>query len=366
MIEAIQSFFALKWTQEPLLRPLPPHIVRNYVQTPNGNLELLSSKPDVKSAGLSSRKQPIFFVHGGEGSGSVWFEWMEHLSTSYNATTYAYSLRCHGASYSVPYWKMVWGTSLDDLASDLVACIQDVREREGQDPIIVAHSSGGGLSQYVLSKSLVKARGLVLVGAVPHWGNMSVYFSWFRRIDPWFSLRSLCHLFHPNSPLNTPRLVHNAFFGPQYPRSRVPEFMRWMSNYEAMFWPFGMAGRGWGIENRSWLATTDILSNIVQWNGSQKILVMIGTDDKMMGGTETRMVREYCSGIQQMQVEKRIDADYDSTKPSIKIVRDKYVNESDYPGVRLVEVKGAGHHTQNDMQWEEAAEALRRFSEQLD
>lgn len=85
-----------------------------------------------------------------------------------------------------------------------------------------------------------------------------------------------------------------------------------------------------------------------------------------MGGTETRMVRDYCLGIQLLQDEKRIDADYGLLKPSGKIVIDKYISESDYPGVRLVEVKGAGHHTQNDVQWEESAEALRRFSEQVD
>ena len=44
---------------------------------------------------------------------------------------------------------------------------------------------------------------------------------------------------------------------------------------------------------------------------------------------------------------------------------DHYVTEEWQGRVRLVQVKNAGHHTQNDVQWEEAAEALRRLAEQV-
>jgi pimeloyl-ACP methyl ester carboxylesterase len=98
---------------------------------------------------------------------------MTHLSETYGAHTYAYSLRNHGTSFPVPYLRMVWGTSFDELASDLVAAIKEAQQREGQELIFVAHSSGGGLAQYVLSKGLAKARALALVGAVPHFGNVS-------------------------------------------------------------------------------------------------------------------------------------------------------------------------------------------------
>lgn len=363
-MEAIRSLSTLQWAQEPKFHPLPANITREFVKTPGGPIELLMSDSAVKDS--DTRKPPICFAHGGEGHACVWLEWMEYLSTCYNGRTYAYSLRCHGASYVVPYWKMVWQTSLDDLASDLVASLEEVRLREGQDPILVAHSSGGGLSQYILSKGQAKARAIALIGSVPHWGNVSVYFNWFRRIDPWFCVRNILHLYHPNSPLSSPRLVHNAFFGPRYPISRVPEFMKWMSNYEAMWWPFGMAGRGWGIEHRTWLDTKDIVSNIVDWsNFSDKVMVMIGTEDKMMRGTEGRMVEEYREGIEKMRQDGTIEIDPSPNQTPDNVQVDDIISEARHGGVRLVKVQDAGHHTQNDVQWREAAEALRSFADQV-
>ena len=153
-----------------MFHPTPSNFTCTFVKTQAGDIELLiaePSRPDREAA-------PIFFVHGGNGHASVWLEWMTHLSETYGARTYAYSLRNHGASFPVPYFRMVWRTSLDELASDLTSAIDEATTREGKEPIVVAHSSGGGLAQYVLSKSLVKARALVLVGAVPHFGNVHV------------------------------------------------------------------------------------------------------------------------------------------------------------------------------------------------
>jgi pimeloyl-ACP methyl ester carboxylesterase len=362
MLDALISYFTLRWTQQPRFHPLPPNITRDFVHTPAGDIELLTAEP----RNASKTATPVFFVHGGNGHAAVWLEWMTHLSETYGARTYAYSLRNHGASFAVPYFKMVWRTSLDDLAGDVVAAIKEAQKREGQDMIVVGHSSGGGLSQYVLAKGMVKARGLALVGAVPHFGNFQVYMNWFSRIDPWFTLRNACHFFHPNSALNTDKLVYNAFFGSEYPMSRVGEFRRWMANYECMWWPFGMSGRGWSINNKVWLDAKDILRNLVGWEGARdKVMVMIGGEDRMMGGTEGRMCKEYREGIEELQKEKKLDTDIDCDAKVDSEVMDQYVTEERQGGVRLVEVKKAGHHTQNDMQWKEAAEAIRRFAEQV-
>lgn len=92
---------------------------------------------------------------------------------------YSYSARNHGASYSVPYLRMVYGTSLDDVADDLVACVQAARELEGgAGPVLVGHSSGGGLVQYVLANGRIRGRALCLLDAVPHYGNF------VRRLPP--------------------------------------------------------------------------------------------------------------------------------------------------------------------------------------
>ena len=168
MLDYLKSYWTLRWTQQPQYHPLPPNITRSFVKTPAGDIELLTAEPVTRDPSAA----PIFFVHGGNGHASVWLEWMTHLSETYGARTYAYSVRNHGASFAVPYLRMVWFTSLDDLADDLTASIKEATAREGQEPLVVAHSSGGGLSQYIISNGRVKVRGLSLVGAVPHFGNV--------------------------------------------------------------------------------------------------------------------------------------------------------------------------------------------------
>jgi pimeloyl-ACP methyl ester carboxylesterase len=176
MLDYLKSYWTLRWTQQRQYYPLPSNITRSFVKTPAGDIELLTAEP----AKINPEAAPIFFVHGGNGHASVWLEWMMHLSQTYGARTYAYSLRNHGASFSVSYLRMVWFTSLDDLADDLTASIQAATEKEGRAPIVVAHSSGGGLAQYIISKGRVQVRALSLVGAVPHFGNVSSTRSTFR------------------------------------------------------------------------------------------------------------------------------------------------------------------------------------------
>ena len=94
---------------------------------------------------------------------------------------------------------MVYGTTKGDLVGDVVEGIKwaadrererrkvwegerrnadNVEERENREVemILVGHSSGGGLAQYILSAGLldglgVKIKGLVLMGAVPGFGS---------------------------------------------------------------------------------------------------------------------------------------------------------------------------------------------------
>lgn len=178
-------------------------------------------------------------------------------------------------------------------------------------------------------------------------------------------IRNFAHFCHPNSGLNNDKLVRNAFFGPEYLVEKVPEFRRWMSNYECMWWPYSMGGRGFGITSRVWLTPADILRNVTHWSGHEdKVMVMIGTEDVMMGGTEGRMVSEFQDAIQGLQQEKKIELAVQLEKKTVQKM-DQYVAEERQGGVRLVEVKNAGHHIQNDAQWREACDSLRRFAEQI-
>lgn len=174
MFDAICSLFTLRWRQQPQLRPLPQHIARTLVPSAGGNLELLSCSP----LDPDPQAPPILFLHGGYGSAGVWLEWMTYLhEAGYRGTTYAYSVRNHGASYSVPYFRMVYRTQFNEVADDFRTCLNFALKTQrangcSEDVVLVGHSSGGGIAQYALSKGLVRCRALCLVDAIPHFGAL--------------------------------------------------------------------------------------------------------------------------------------------------------------------------------------------------
>ena len=91
---------------------------------------------------------------------------------NYNGTTYAVSTRGHGASLIPGFWQMWALATKDVLAADVVAAIKEIERREGGESIVlVGHSSGGGLSQLILSKGLAKVQGLALTAAIPNFGS---------------------------------------------------------------------------------------------------------------------------------------------------------------------------------------------------
>lgn len=159
--------FAMHWRipkGEPSAPPAP--LLRTLIPSPGGNLELLSAQP-----AKPSNKTPVFFAHGGCGAASVWVEWMTYLSREHNIPCYAVSARGHGASYHPGFIQMVYLTTKRMIADDFVTGIKYVQEKEGKEVVLVGHSSGGGLSQFVLGEGDVKVKGLVLAGAIPAFGS---------------------------------------------------------------------------------------------------------------------------------------------------------------------------------------------------
>ncbi|CCC05271.1 unnamed protein product [Sordaria macrospora k-hell] len=245
------------------LPTLPSGISRSFIPTALGDLEIVHTSP-------SQQSQPaLFFIHGGMGSASVWLEYLSFFSAALQEQQipcYAVSMRGHGGSWYPSYLRMVYGTTKGDLAGDVVEGIKwaadrererrkvwegerrnadNVEERENREVemILVGHSSGGGLAQYILSAGLldglgVKIKGLVLMGAVPGFGSLPVYLNWFR-LDPLFTLRMILHGWHPNSPLSHPSLVRRIFFSDQLPESYLLRFMSFMNRYESFLWPLG-------------------------------------------------------------------------------------------------------------------------------
>lgn len=198
------------------LPPLPPGMSRSFIPTPHGDLEILHTT-------FSSQQPALFFIHGGMGSASVWLEYLSFFSEQQqqDIPCYAISMRGHGGSWYPSYLRMVYGTTKGDLTGDVVSGIRwavdrereqrkqqqlgrgvikgqqgrqgkkgrggeegdDIegkKEEEEVEMVLIGHSSGGGLAQYILSAGLlgglsVKVKGLVLMGAVPGFGSYVFY-----------------------------------------------------------------------------------------------------------------------------------------------------------------------------------------------
>lgn len=114
--------------------------------------------------------------------------------------------------------------------------------------------------------------------------SIPIYLTWFR-LDPLFALRLLLHLGHPNSPLSHPSLVRLIFFSNDLlPDSYLSRFMSFMSRYESLLWPLGMA--------RSFADSEKVLLRISGWGETTKqeqeqgkeerVLVIAGERDKIM------------------------------------------------------------------------------------
>ncbi|KFA60869.1 hypothetical protein S40285_04828 [Stachybotrys chlorohalonatus IBT 40285] len=302
-------------------RPPPEGLERHWVETPDGRIEVLAAVPTKPSGG-----PPLVFVHGGMGCAWVWGDYMRYCASKHGITCYAVSLRGHGESWHPSYLKLVFGTTRRMLADDLVASIRWVQDREGGEVVLVGHSSGGGLSQDILSQGDVSVKGLALLGAVPAFGSMGVYRNW-ARLDPWFSLRMLLHGWHPNSPLSHPVLVRRAFFSNDVSDAYLSEFQGRLSRYESFWWALSMM--------RAFADPARTLAHI-DGGSASKMLIMTGSEDKIVTPTVAEQLaafyREAAAGRE---------------------------------AVEVLLVPTAGHHLQNDLNWEDGAIKLVGFYKQL-
>jgi pimeloyl-ACP methyl ester carboxylesterase len=147
---------------------LPSNATRHFVQTSEGQLEILAVEPPPTQ---QRRGQALFFLHGMFGSASVWLPYAIYLS-QLGYPCYAISLRGHGASW-VPGIVKLWWTTKAAFARDIVAGMEWVKAQEMRKQgsgtasiVLVGHSMGGGFVQYALSKELVTVTGLILCGPV--------------------------------------------------------------------------------------------------------------------------------------------------------------------------------------------------------
>jgi pimeloyl-ACP methyl ester carboxylesterase len=164
-------------TAVPANPPLPAGITRSYITTPSGHIELLSPYPGTSS---TTKKPALLFQHGGFGNAQVWIPFMQYFS-SHGYPCHAISLRGHGQSWNPGYLRMVFWTSADQFAEDVVAGIKSV-ERLGPggkgdggegvgEVVLVGHSNGGGLVQMVCDRGLAEVGAVVLLSGTPNFGQ---------------------------------------------------------------------------------------------------------------------------------------------------------------------------------------------------
>lgn len=370
MFTSLQAIYNLQWTPQRKFHPLPSHVERTYVPTPLGDLELLVSQPQTAIATCP----PLILAHGGFGHAAVWLEWINFFHKHYGGPVYAYSARGHGASYPISYFKMVWGVTLDDVASDWATIINHVKHNlaHGADPVLIGHSAGGALTQYVLLNRMATTAGLCLVGSVPHFGGFDAMWNWLKA-DPWLFLRTFCSGGHPTSPLSYPALVHTAFFGPKFPVGKddhwqkVKDFMKWMPPYESMNWSMSINGDFWRwLRGRNeWLDVSKILPSITGWQRpGDRVCIMVGSHDRLMDlNMATRQLTDYANAARNLQDDKTEISSHGThqhaqdSPPGVTLER---ANK-----IRLVVIQNAGHHTQNDVQSDLAVEACLQWIEQL-
>lgn len=187
---------------------------------------------------------------------------------------------------------------------------------------------------------------------------MKVYINWWL-LDPWFSLRMLFHGWHPNSPLSHPALTRRAFFSDGVPDSYVARFQAHINAYESFLWPLGMM--------TPFANAANVVRRVMGWGQGgrgQRILVLAGERDRLMTmDVMEKLAGFYRQALRSLLRDKKLDAD-DGTLGGSEDGPEQGV-DADADGVRLAVVPSAGHHMQNDVQWEIAAEKLLAFYRQL-
>lgn len=374
----------------PKANPLPSGIARTYIKTPSGPLELLSVTPSSPNPSAP----PLFFAHGGFGCAEIWIDYMQ-LFASKGYPCYAMSYRGHGKSWYPGFWRMYF-TSRGFVAGDLVAGIEHVesleRDRRQEDDVkvvLIAHSAGGALSQYVLSRGLAKVYGFCMLAAVPGFGSyvspvmpnhlfntlvaqrtnkissFGCYKFWSLTAPIHFPYR----LFHSKYILANTQQVKDAFFTSDTPTKVVQHLERLLAPYESMLWPLQSLFR--------FVTGPDVLSSIIGWRPrkltttstklqpggagvTQRLLVLAAEHDVLCTpAISLDAAQRYRAGFHELMRKGKLEGIRRSDESS------EQEQGSEWDGVAFKLVPGLGHHLQNHVGWESGAQELLTWIEQL-
>jgi pimeloyl-ACP methyl ester carboxylesterase len=246
------------------------------------------------------------------------------------------------------------------MAQDLVAGIHAAEDHETTRRnapekvrvILIAHSAGGALSQYALSRSLATVHGFCMAAAIPAFGSASVYKFWSLSAPFHFPYR----LFHPRYILTTTAHIHAAFFSPSTPVPVVRRLEKLLSPYESMLWPLQTLFR--------FVTGPDVLSSITPRapGVTPRILVLAAEKDVLCRPEILlRAAQRYRAAFRELVRRGKIDGVSEA-----EISGKGDVEQGVYrDGVGYKVVKGLGHHLQNHEGWESGAEELLEWVERI-
>jgi pimeloyl-ACP methyl ester carboxylesterase len=164
-------------------------------------------------------------------------------------------------------------------------------------------------------------------------------------------------LFHPRAMLLTTVQVRRIFFSPQYPDDKLEEFIQYLAESDSIVWAIGMI--------RKFVDFRRVVQRGVDgWGGDkldgERILIMAGELDILM---DSRMIHRLAKHYRKA-VRGSVDEKVDRVTGDVERSQEAYTEDRG-DGVRMVVVKGAGHHVQNDLQWEVGAQRVVDFLQQL-
>ncbi|KAF1993231.1 alpha/beta-hydrolase [Amniculicola lignicola CBS 123094] len=368
--------FALTWRapspNPPPPTPLPLGITRTYIPTPSGPLELLSALPSPSTTSNATVPlPPLFFIHGGFGCAAIWLSYLQYFSAR-GYPCYALSLRGHGGSWYPGYWAMYFsprGRFGEDLVRG-VSFVQDLEqersggegEGEGEEKVVlIAHSAGGALAQYVLTRGLLSVRAFCMCAAVPGFGSFSCYTPFALTAPIHFPYR----LFHPRYILATTHQIQSAFFNAWTPLSVVQPLERLLSPYESMLWPLQMMPSfvdaptllsqitGWTKPSSSTPSSPPSLSSSAHQKITPAMLILAASADILCPPSLLfSACQQYRSGFWDAVHRKKIAG------VSEEDLRAGTEMGSEGEWIRFVVVQGLAHHLMNESEWERGAEEI--------
>lgn len=190
-------------------------------------------------------------------------------------------------------------------------------------------------------------------------GSFEIHNNW-AMADVWFLPRLYLRDWgHPRSPLSSTSLVHKIFFSKEYPTHLVALFEQYMAEYEALLWPMACMFR--------YVTTRTILSSLVGSDGGRVLLIAGEKDILVTPSLIARAAEDYRVERRKLVAEgvlKRVNSDEQNVNNTdVGGSGDKDIGSMD--GIEFKIIPKSGHHVQNDLQWEEAAQLIYDWLERL-